>query len=79
MAEQKKIAFLVASEGIEQVELTDPWTHVEKAGHWINVDGQRGVLTVAVSAPAGVRRLDATLAHLAQLVAPAAAPTSAKA
>jgi protease I len=32
MAEQKKIAFLVASEGIEQVELTDPWTHVEKAG-----------------------------------------------
>src|SRR5688500_12442713 len=32
MAEQKKIAFLVASEGIEQVELTDPWTHVEKSG-----------------------------------------------
>jgi protease I len=32
MAEQKKIAFLVDTEGIEQVELTDPWTHVEKAG-----------------------------------------------
>ncbi|SDL60970.1 protease I [Lentzea albidocapillata subsp. violacea] len=32
MAEQKKIAFLVAEEGIEQVELTDPWAHVEKAG-----------------------------------------------
>ncbi|NUT98217.1 MAG: type 1 glutamine amidotransferase [Saccharothrix sp.] len=32
MAEQKKIAFLVAAEGIEQVELTDPWQHVEKAG-----------------------------------------------
>jgi protease I len=32
MAEQKKIAFLVATEGIEQIELTDPWTHVEKAG-----------------------------------------------
>ncbi|XVV03486.1 type 1 glutamine amidotransferase domain-containing protein [Actinosynnema sp. CA-248983] len=32
MAEQKKIAFLVDSEGIEQVELTDPWSHVEKAG-----------------------------------------------
>ncbi|MBB5954678.1 protease I [Saccharothrix tamanrassetensis] len=32
MAEQKKIAFLVDTEGIEQVELTDPWQHVEKAG-----------------------------------------------
>jgi protease I len=32
MAEQKKIAFLVDTEGIEQVELTDPWSHVEKAG-----------------------------------------------
>ncbi|KOV80939.1 type 1 glutamine amidotransferase domain-containing protein [Nocardia sp. NRRL S-836] len=28
----KKIAFLVDMEGIEQAELTDPWTHVEKAG-----------------------------------------------
>jgi protease I len=32
MAEQKKIAFLVHAEGVEQVELTDPWQHVEKAG-----------------------------------------------
>ncbi|PRY43363.1 type 1 glutamine amidotransferase domain-containing protein [Umezawaea tangerina] len=32
MAEQLRIAFLVAQEGIEQVELTDPWQHVEKAG-----------------------------------------------
>ncbi|MET1072116.1 MAG: type 1 glutamine amidotransferase domain-containing protein [Umezawaea sp.] len=32
MAEQLRIAFLVAEEGIEQVELTDPWQHVEKAG-----------------------------------------------
>ncbi|ACU40567.1 type 1 glutamine amidotransferase [Actinosynnema pretiosum subsp. pretiosum] len=30
--EQKKIAFLVSAEGIEQVELTDPWHEVEKAG-----------------------------------------------
>lgn len=29
----KKIAFLVASEGIEQVELTDPWKAVSDAGH----------------------------------------------
>lgn len=29
----KKIAFLVAGEGIEQVELTDPWKAVADAGH----------------------------------------------
>jgi hypothetical protein len=28
----KKIAFLVAPEGTEQVELTEPWSAVEKAG-----------------------------------------------
>ena len=28
----KAIAFLVATEGIEQVELTDPWSAVEQAG-----------------------------------------------
>src|SRR3954454_13686280 len=28
----KTIAFLVASEGIEQVELTEPWKAVENAG-----------------------------------------------
>jgi protease I len=28
----KTIAFLVAPEGIEQIELTDPWAAVEKAG-----------------------------------------------
>jgi protease I len=28
----KKIAFLVAPEGAEQIELTDPWDAVEKAG-----------------------------------------------
>jgi protease I len=28
----KKIAFLVANEGIEQVELTEPWKAVEQAG-----------------------------------------------
>jgi protease I len=30
--EGKTIAFLVAPEGVEQVELTDPWAAVEKAG-----------------------------------------------
>lgn len=33
MSESKKIAFLVAPEGIERVELTDPWKGVEDAGH----------------------------------------------
>ncbi len=32
MSEQKKVAFLVAGEGIEQVELTQPWRAVEQAG-----------------------------------------------
>ncbi|MBR7743712.1 type 1 glutamine amidotransferase [Phycicoccus sp. BSK3Z-2] len=30
---QHKVAFLVAPEGIEQVELTEPWKAVEQAGH----------------------------------------------
>jgi protease I len=30
--EQRKVAFLVAPEGIEQVELTGPWEAVEKSG-----------------------------------------------
>src|SRR5690348_15349523 len=30
--EGKRIAFLVANEGVEQVELTEPWKAVEKAG-----------------------------------------------
>jgi NADH dehydrogenase/NADH:ubiquinone oxidoreductase subunit G len=44
-------------------------THVEKSGHWLNVDGHRGVLNVAVPPPAGVRRLDANLAQLARKLA----------
>jgi protease I len=30
--EGKKVAFLVAAEGVEQVELTEPWKTIEKAG-----------------------------------------------
>ena len=33
MTETKKVAFLVASEGIEKVELVDPWKAVTDAGH----------------------------------------------
>ncbi|HEX8497464.1 MAG TPA: type 1 glutamine amidotransferase domain-containing protein [Actinomycetales bacterium] len=32
MSQQKKVAFLVAAEGIEQAELTVPWEAVEQAG-----------------------------------------------
>jgi protease I len=33
VSDNKKIAFLVAPEGIERVELTDPWKAVKDAGH----------------------------------------------
>jgi len=33
VSDNKLIAFLVASEGIERVELTDPWKAVKDAGH----------------------------------------------
>jgi protease I len=33
MSEPKKIAFLIAPEGTERVELTEPWDAVEDAGH----------------------------------------------
>jgi protease I len=32
MVQEVRVAFLVSKEGIEQVELTDPWSAVEKAG-----------------------------------------------
>lgn len=44
-------------------------THVEKLGHWTNVDGHRGVLNIAVAPPAGVRRLDQSLQTLTRLLA----------
>jgi putative intracellular protease/amidase len=33
MADSKKVAFLVSDEGIERVELTEPWKAVSDAGH----------------------------------------------
>jgi protease I len=33
MPDSKKIAFLIAPEGTERVELTEPWDAVEDAGH----------------------------------------------
>ena len=44
--------------------------HVEKGGHWVNVDGHRGRLTIARPAPRGVPALERTLADLASLLKP---------
>ena len=33
MSDSKKIAFLVAAEGIERAELVEPWAAVTDAGH----------------------------------------------
>ena len=33
MSDRTKIAFLVAAEGTERVELTGPWHVVDEAGH----------------------------------------------
>lgn len=33
MTDAKTVAFLVAGEGVEEVELTEPWRAVEEAGH----------------------------------------------
>lgn len=41
MSHMKRIAFLVANEGVERVELVEPWNAVEKAGfrpHLISVE-----------------------------------------
>ncbi|MBT0772748.1 type 1 glutamine amidotransferase [Kineosporia sp. J2-2] len=49
----KKIAFLVADEGVEQIELTDPWQAVQK-------EGGRPVLVVGSDSPTvqGFNHLD---------------------
>ena len=42
--------------------------HVEKQGHWVNVDGQLGRLSAARPAPPGVAPLTRSLARLTELV-----------
>jgi len=60
------IAFDVETSDIPALDVAFPVpTHVEKSGHWVNLDGHVGVLNVAVPPPSGVRRLDAQLAALA--------------
>ncbi len=43
-------------------------THVEKSGHWLNVDGARRRVGRARTPPAGIEDLDATLARLDALL-----------
>ncbi|AJE81258.1 MULTISPECIES: type 1 glutamine amidotransferase domain-containing protein [Streptomyces] len=47
-----RIAFLVAPEGVEQVELTEPWAAVEKAG------GQAQLVSTAPGSVQGFHHLD---------------------
>ncbi len=52
-------------------------SHVEKSGHWLNVDGIRRELAPARSAPAGVAPLERSVGRLTELCA--AARTEARA
>jgi len=59
------VAFDVEASDLASLDIAFPVpTHVEKSGHWINVDGRVGVLNVALPPPALVRRLDLQLAAL---------------
>lgn len=74
---QQNIAFLVAAEGIEEVELTEPWKMMERAGHvpvLISPDGGTVQLFHHLEAsetrPVDVVVADASVADYAALVLP---------
>ena len=70
MPDSKKIAFLVAPEGIERVELTDPWDAVSDAGHEpVDLPFPRDPTATAVN--------DHRRRILANLTAPAREPVTA--
>ena len=50
--EGKKVAFLVANEGVEQVELTSPWEAIENAG------GEPGLIAPEAGTVQGFNHLD---------------------
>ena len=64
--ETRTVAFLVAAEGIERVELTEPWDAVTDAGHTpllvSSKDGEVGL--VDHLAPAGTQAVDRTSADI---------------
>jgi protease I len=72
-----RIAFLVAAEGIERVELTEPWKAVEDAGHEpVLVSPDSGEvqtfnhLTAADNLPVDEVVADASVDEFAALVLP---------
>lgn len=74
---QQNIAFLVAAEGIEEVELTEPWKMMERAGHvpvLISPDGGTVQLFQHLEAsetrPVDVVVADASVDDYAALVLP---------
>jgi protease I len=76
-ATTQKVAFLVAAEGIEQVELTEPWEAVEAAGATpvlLSTDSGRvqafDHLDKADTFPVDVRVVEAEVADYAALVLP---------
>jgi protease I len=77
MTEKKKVAFLVAAEGIERVELTEPWKAVSDAGHQpVLLSPESGEvqtfdhLTAAAKFPVDQEVGDASVDDFAALVLP---------
>ena len=65
-AEPRTVAFLVAGEGVERVELTEPWEAVEDAGHTavlVSIDDDDHVQLVDHLQPAGTQPVDRTTAE----------------
>lgn len=64
--QKKTVAFLVATEGIERVELTEPWAAVTDAGHTALLVGTGGgeVSLVDHLDPAGTQPVDRTVGEV---------------
>ena len=61
----RTVAFLVAGEGVERIELTEPWDAVTDAGHTpvlVSTDGEVGLVDHLT--PAGTRPVDRTTAEV---------------
>ena len=65
MSEKQKVAFLVAAEGIERVELTEPWTAVGDAGlEPVLISPDTGTVQLFDHLdPAETRDVDVTVGH----------------
>ena len=65
MSEKQKVAFLVAAEGIEQAELTEPWTAVSDAGlEPVLISPDTGTVQLFEHLDKGeTRQVDVTVGH----------------